>query len=105
MSAEFYIIFENIDWYHTNKDRIKNKTMSLDTFIYNNDNEFWLKEEKNQSDSLCFDVRLFFYDEYILLEITIHTINIEKSLKELFDWIRLNTAVKIQDEDDNISNW
>ena len=104
MSAEFYIIFENIDWYYSNKDKIKQKIMSLDTFIYHTNDEFWLKEDKQFND-LYFDIRLFLDDEYILLEITMHPANIEKDLKEFCNWLRLNTIIKIQDEDFNISNW
>ncbi len=75
MSSEFYIIFENIYWYYTSKDKIKQKIMSLETFI-------------------C-----------ILLGITMHPANIEKDLKEFCNWFRLNTIIKIQDEYFNISNW
>ena len=105
MAAELYVVFENKNWYCANKDKIKEKIMSLNTFIYREGDEFWLRGIENFN-NLDFDVRLFLkYAEYIMLEISVHPLSIEQSLEQLLHWIRLQTPINVQDEDGEISNW
>lgn len=105
MAAELYVVFENKNWYCANKDKIKEKIMSLNTFIYREGDEFWLRGIENFN-NLDFDVRLFLkYAEYIMLEISVHPLSIEQSLEQLLNWIRLQTPINVQDEDGEISNW
>jgi len=105
MSAELYIKFKNSKWLKTNKKEIEYQISSLETFVKNTNEEFWLTGIESKENPY-FDVRLFLnYENYIFLEITFHPFSIEQSLKIFLSWLRSKTDIFIEDEDGEPSNW
>lgn len=106
MSAEFRLVFMDRVWYQQNICDITNKILSLSTYITKNSayclshSPYW-DNDKNRA----FDVRLFFEDTYIFIEISAHPANVEKDLAQLFSWIRSQTDINILDGDGQISGW
>lgn len=104
MAAELYINFEDKNWYRNNKESIIKYIVSLDTFAYRLDDEFWLRGIHDESGD--YDVRIFLNNpQSIMLEIDYHPISIEKSLEALLGWMREQTSIAVQDEDGEISGW
>ncbi|MBJ2160770.1 MAG: hypothetical protein JFR39_01550 [Muribaculaceae bacterium] len=104
MAAELFVKFENTNWYIENKKMIINVITSLETFVYQLNNEFWLKDSSDIIDD-DYHVRIFLNNDDIMLEIDFHPFDIEKSLKNFLNWIRMNTNIIVQDEDGEISTW
>jgi len=117
MSAEFLVNFKDFSWYTENRSNLLNRLSELKTYvpkdIVDNNfwilgvNEFWLKgsekcEDKNRWN---YDVRLFFHEDKILLEISMHPKSIEKDLSIYFSWLRSQTNISVDDEDGEASEW
>lgn len=103
MAAELYINFENKNWYLNNKETIVQHIVSLETFVYRLDYEFWLRDIHD--DTYDYDVRIFLNNNFIMLEIDYHPISIEVSLGTLLKWMRKQTSIIVQDEDGEVSGW
>lgn len=105
MAAEFFVRFENRNWYINNKNLVIDQIKSLNTYTRQLDNEFWLKGINDNID-IDYDVRIFLdRNDYIMLEISYHPLSIEKSLKSFLNWIRMQTNIIVQDDDGDISTW
>jgi hypothetical protein len=105
MAAEFYITFDDVNWFNINSKEIEGQIVSLNTFINTDNNIFGLRGIES-SDNPYFDVRIIMqYADYILLEINFHPPSIEQSLKQFLNWLRTQTSISIKDEDGELSNW
>jgi hypothetical protein len=99
MAAEFYIKFQDNNWYSKNKNKIKTCISKLKTFVKETNDELWLKGIENINDPY-YDVRFFFNNEnFILMEIEFHPHSIEQSIDFFLNWIRKQTSISIEDED------
>lgn len=61
--------------------------------------------EENGQQKWDYDVRIFFKEENIFLEVSAHPPSIEIDLKLLFDWMRSETGISVLDEDGEESKW
>ncbi|MBC8007145.1 MAG: hypothetical protein H7X76_03760 [Prolixibacteraceae bacterium] len=108
MSAEFFVCFNDLDWYSKKENEIKETILNLPTFSTTKNNEFWLlgnepREAKNQ---WVYDVRLIFISNcQILVELNAHPKSIEQDLSSFFTWLRSLTTITVEDEDGVPSNW
>ncbi|OCG41138.1 hypothetical protein A9G28_00900 [Gilliamella sp. Fer1-1] len=105
MSAEFQLFFNDKKWYIDHKDKIANKIKTLNPYIKKNDSAYLLSgigSISNKGD-WPFDVRFFFEDKRIFIEISAHPLSIEKDLKALFTWLRKQTGIVILDEDGELA--
>jgi len=108
MAAEFYIFFDDPNWYVSHKNKIEQMITQLETFILKkNEHEFWLKGLEGQKENINdFDARFFTEkDNYIFMEVSIHPKSIEETITILLNWIRMNTNISVEDEDGEQSSW
>jgi len=116
MSAEFLVNFKDIYWYTENRNDLMNRLSELETYVPKDiidskiwilgANEFWLKGFENCGDNRWYyDVRLFFHEDKILLEISMHPKSIENDLSNYLTWIRSLTNISVDDEDGEPSEW
>ncbi|PIT09535.1 hypothetical protein BGI30_06675 [Snodgrassella alvi] len=89
MSAEFQLFLNDEKWYVAHKDKIANKIRSLNTYTKKNDSAYLLSgtESISNEGNWLFDVRFFFEDKSIFIEISAHPLSIEKDLEALFTWL------------------
>ena len=105
MSAEFYLRFKDLEWYDNHKNVIIRKILMLDTFVRKSDNKIWFKGLESE-DNPYYDVRLFLDSKNsVFLEISWHPPSINISLKLIFDWLRQETSIVIEDDDGEESGW
>lgn len=107
MAAEFLVTFGSPAFYLEHMDSIKNAVSMLDTFSGNPcESEFRLRGmETRGKEDWEFDVRLFFESDRIFLEIGGHPASIERDLKRLFEWLRRQSEISIEDEDGEQCGW
>jgi hypothetical protein len=106
MSAEFILYFSDARWYAQNKKDIELRIQSLPTFLDKKDFEYRMRGvEDGARDRWGYDVRIFFKETIIFLEIGSHPLSVEIDLRSLFDWIRSETKILISDEDGVESSW
>ena len=117
MGAEFFVKSQDKNWYSENQNNLIKKLSELKTFIpkdiIDNEfwtfegNEFWLQgfEERGNKNRWKYDVRLFFSEDDILLEISMRPKTIENDLSNYLTWIRSQTNISVNDEDGEPSGW
>lgn len=107
MAAEFQVKFGTPVFYLEQMGNIKNTVSMLDTFSGNpSESEFRLRGMETRGKEDCeFDVRFFFDSDRIFLKICSHPASIEHDLKRLFEWLRRQSKVSIEDEDGEQCFW
>ncbi|WP_454962206.1 hypothetical protein [Capnocytophaga leadbetteri] len=112
MSAEAYVIFEDTTWYQKHKEEIREQIFLLDTYVGHpiqigtylmKEGEYWLKgtESKPPPTDWPYSVRIFLdKEDYIFIEISAHPPSIERTLTQFLNWIRKQTPIVFQDEDE-----
>ena len=128
MSAELYIEFKNQDIRKKYLPKLKEKIISMPTYVQDEQSEeekkvyvrrydeFWLKgiEPYKGKKERDYDVRIFtgggenlknFIDMYPVIEISAHPKSIEEDLQNLFAYLRSETEIRIFDEDGEVSGW
>ncbi len=127
MSAELYIEFKNQDIRKKYLPKLKEKIISMPTYVKDEQSEedkkvyvkrydeFWLKGvesykvekelDKGKKD-WDYDVRIFTdYEPNILIEVSAHPKSVEDDLHNLFAYLRSETEIRIFDEDGEVSGW
>jgi hypothetical protein len=108
MAAEFYVRFENPDWYSKNRSWLGASVETLPTFVGKQDAIYSLKgsEGIEEPHRWSYDVRIFLKDgPPMLLEISAHPPSIERDLTALLSSLRRQTAIVVVDEDGEPSDW
>ena len=91
MSAEAYVIFEDTTWYKKHKEEIKEQIISLDTYVHHSmqigtylikEGEYWLKGIESKPPPADWPY------------------SIERTLTQFLNWIRKQTPIVFQDEDE-----
>lgn len=103
MSAELYVKFDDIQWFKDNLLEMKKKISMLPCCKLVSDGEYWLVED--DKNVVGYDVRIFFEDNAIFLEVSFHPEAIEITLSSYLNWLRSCTGIKIFDEDGLNSCW
>lgn len=108
MSLELYVNFENISWYKKNKEFLISQIKMKKNYAGMYEGAFWLREgaEGDRGKSDCpYDVRIFFEEENIYLDIMSNSKAIVQDLGGFLDEIRSQTSAKVQDDDGELSDW
>ncbi|MDR5813959.1 hypothetical protein QCE62_10200 [Caballeronia sp. LZ033] len=106
MSAELFLSFHDVHWYAEHRKDIERQIQILPTFLNQKDSVYRMRgTEENGQLKWNYDVRIFFKEENIFLEVGAHPPSIEIDLKFLFDWMRSETGILIIDEDGEESKW
>lgn len=96
MSAEFYVYFEDQDFYNQNKNDVISKIKKFKEYSHTHQNKICLNNDI---------VRFFFEKKYIFLEISYLNKVTHHDLVSFFSFIRMNTFIRVVDEDNVLSNW
>ena len=120
MSVELYIEFKNQDIRKKYIPKLKEKIISMPTYIKDEqseenkkiyvkrNDEFWLKgvEPYRGEEEWDYDVRIFTdYEPNLLIEISAHPKSVDDDLRNIFAYVRSETELRIVDEDGETSNW
>jgi hypothetical protein len=100
VSSEFYISIKDGAWYSKNKDTIGEKLSALPSFSKRPDTcQYWLKGNERQSDSWGYDVRIFFQEKNILLEVSGTSPSVHADLSHFMASLRALTEIEVFDDD------
>lgn len=108
MSLELYVNFENTNWYKENKHSLISQIKMKKNYIGVCDGSFWLREgaaSDRGKKNFPYDVRVFFEENNIYLDIVSNSKSIVEDLGGVLDYIRGQTNAKVQDEDGELSDW
>lgn len=107
MSAERYIYFKDLDWFHENEKLIIENLKKLYTYLKSEEDDkiVYLKEKIKLKEIGVMIFDYFLKKIIFFFEISSHGEEITFDLKHVFNWLRSKTQIVIQDEDGEESKW
>ncbi|MDC4610192.1 hypothetical protein NQ788_17250 [Acinetobacter baumannii] len=105
MSAERYIYFKDLDWFHENEKLIIENLKKLHTYLKSEEDDkiVYLKEKNKIEGDWDYDIRFFFKKDYIFLRLKVFllTVDYETDLKEDHEWLNFFKRKFIEYLDEN----